>query len=244
MDENLLLPRANDLITLTKNTDKPHFLGFLSEEEAAICLNALKKYSKNILVFGGYEAAERKFLAAIPDWCSNPQFPIKAITIKYNSAYKLTHRDFLGSLMALQIKREAVGDILIDEGRAVVFLREEILDFVSDNLKKIGRVGVRIEQGIKGSLPNKDTFKSFSDTVSSMRLDCVVTSICSVSRNKAIELINSQKVLVNSLSTLKATKTVSDNDTISVRGYGKFYITSSNETTKKARIILKYNKYV
>ncbi len=93
-------------------------------------------------------------------------------------------------------------------------------------------------------MPATSSKKEFTDTVSSLRLDCVVASICSVSRNEALELINDGRVVRNSFTQQKPTLKVANGDVISVRGKGKFEIVSADELSKKGRIILKYTKYV
>ncbi len=244
MEGELLIPRALDLIFLSESTSKPHFLGFLTEEEATTVYTAIKGKTENISFFGGYDNAERTLFCAYPEWCSEIKFPIEAVTFSFNGAYKLSHRDFLGALMSIGIKRESVGDILLDEDRAIVFLRIEVLEFVLTQITKVGRVGVKLSRGYEGDLPQKSILKPFSTTVASMRLDCVVSALCNISRGLATDLIEESKVSLNSVFIEKSTKTVEAGDKLSVRGYGKFYITSDSDLTKKGRIILKYNKYV
>ena len=145
--------------------------------------------------------------------------------------------------MALGITRESVGDILVEDGRAVVFVKNSVLQFVLTQIEKIGRVGVNIKTGYDIPLPKHGELISCTTTVSSMRLDCIVSSLCGVSRNSAVEFIESSRVSVNSLPVLKNKKIVSNGDSVTVRGKGKFYITDCDEYSKKGRIILKYNKY-
>jgi len=244
MKENLFLARISDTVDLSLKTSVPHYFGFLTEEEIASAEIFLKKISCNFSFFGGYDDAQRKVLCCYPDWCENPDFPITPITVNFNSSYSLTHRDFLGSLMALGITRESVGDILTENGRAVIFLRNEVLSFVLTQIEKIGRVGVELEKGYKEPLPITKRLKSFSETVSSARLDCVVSAVCGVSRNSAVAAIEGARVLVNSVCTEKPTKNIVKGDSITVRGKGKFLIDSLEDRTKKGRIILKYSKYI
>ena len=244
MNDDLFFARVEDTLNLSFRTSVPHFFGFLTEEEAAKAGNYLKKITDRFAFFGGYDGAERTILCCMPDWCENPEYPLDAVTVIYNSNYTLSHRDFLGSLMALGITRESVGDILVESGRAVIFLRNEITDFVLTQIEKIGRVGVELKKGYELSLPAAGVLVSCSDTVSSMRLDCVVSAVCGVSRGTAAELIESSRTLVNSLVIEKTSKIITEGDAITVRGKGKFFIVSANEHSKKGRIILKYNKYM
>jgi len=242
MDDKLFSARVNDLAELADRTSSPQFLGFLTEEEAAISHRILQNRYRHCH-FGGYSDAERTMLCLLPDWCESPAFPIDAITFNYNINYKLSHRDFLGALMSLGITRESIGDILVENGRAVVFLKNQITNFVITQINKVGSVGVDVKIGFIKPLPQKGVLINCTDTVSSMRLDCVVSAVCGVSRSNATELIEASKVLVNSLVVEKVTKTLIEGDILTVRSMGKFFIDSASEHTKKGRIVLNYKKY-
>ena len=66
--------------------------------------------------FGGYEDAERTVCLFLPDYAqpedSHPLAVIRAETSSGGTG--LTHRDYLGSLTGLGIRREMIGDILAD----------------------------------------------------------------------------------------------------------------------------------
>lgn len=244
MDSHILVDRICDTADLCERNSIFKFLGFLSEEECVLAERTLEKRSINFEFFGGFSGAKRKVLACLPDWAENAQYPITALTFTFRKSDELQHRDFLGSLMALGIKRETVGDILIEEGRAVVFVLDDIADYVMSEITKIGRVGVKIEKGFDADLPQGDTLMDFSSTIASERLDCVVSALAGVGRNTASEKIALGLVTVNSQVVLKNTKTIVNGDVISIRGKGKFIIESAIDKTRKNRIVLKYKKYV
>lgn len=244
MDSEILVARIHDTADLCDKNQKHKFLGFLSEEECVLAERVLSKRNVKYSLFGGYANARRKVLACIPDWADEAEFPITALTFSFRSDASLHHRDFLGSLMALGIKRETVGDILIGEGRAVVFVLDEVSAHILNNTEKIGRTGVKITVGIDGTLPECDSLTEFADTIASERLDCVVSALSCVSRSTAAEKIALGLVSVNSQVTEKATKNIIAGDIITIRGMGKFVIDSVDERTRKNRIILRYKKYV
>ena len=243
MDIKLLPARIDDLKQISEKSNSPKFIGFLTAEETAI---AVKRFSINEkhTVFGGYEGAERVMLGVLPDWCDDPIFPITAITFTYRTCDKLSHRDFLGALMALGVTRETVGDILIEDGRAVVFVTSDISKFVLTQIEKVGNVGVTLSEGYDTPLPQMGKKLECSETVASVRLDCVVAAICNMSRTQASEKITDGLVMVNSVCITKPTLSVRAYDKITIRQKGKFEILSCNEMSKKGRIILKYNKYI
>ena len=243
MDSNLLLARAKDLLNLCEKTASPKFLGFLSPSQAAIIQTQLGNKAR-YQFFGGYIAAERTLLCFLPDWCEEAQFPITAFTFSYRKCDTLTHRDFLGALMALGITRETVGDILIEDGRAVVFVHSDMAKFIATQITKISNVGVTITEGFVGDLPTCGKKQEFVTTVASTRIDCVVASLCNVSRSDAAARIEDGLVFINSITCEKCTRTVNKGDIVTVRQKGRFEISSCDDFSKKGRIILKYNKYV
>ncbi len=243
MDIKLLPARVGDMLLLCQKTSVPKFLGFLTPTEAASAAASLKNTDK-FCFFGGYEGAERTYLCLMPDWCDEPFFPITAITLTYRKGDRLSHRDFLGALMALGINRETIGDILIEDGRAVVFAADDIADFIMTQITKIGSVGVTLQKGYTEPLPNTATVLSLSDTVASLRIDCVIAALCGFSRGASADAVADGRVSVNSVAVSKTTLCVKPNDVITVRQKGRFKITACDEYSKKGRIILKYEKYI
>lgn len=244
MDDRLFDARVNDTLTICERTCVPRFLGFLTELEASRADTFLRKQNAKFIFFGGFEQAERTMLACLPDWCYECDFPITSLTFIYREEDVLSHRDFLGSLMALGITRESVGDILVEKGRAVIFVSDDIAEFVLTQIEKVGRVGVTVSKGYSSPLPQHGTLAEFSDTVASLRLDGIVSVLAGVSRKTASEIIESGYVSINSVLCEKATRTVNAGERITIRSKGKFYINDVSSLSKKGRIILKYSKYV
>lgn len=243
MDINLLPSRINDLKHICQKTNSPKFIGFLTSDELVIALNQIKPNDRYVL-FGGYENAERLVLGVLPEWCLDPRFPIKAITFTYRNCDKPTHRDFLGALMAIGIARETIGDILVGDGKTVIFVLDDVFKFIMDQIHKVGNIGVLLTEGWVDPLPQNSKLQSFSVTVASTRIDCVVAAVCNTSRKKANEKILEGLVSINSVCVTKSTVNIKPFDKITVRKSGKFEITACDEFSKKGRIILKYNKYI
>ncbi|MBQ7046011.1 MAG: hypothetical protein IJN65_05915 [Clostridia bacterium] len=248
MDTFVLAARFKDAVNLSEQKDIPKFLGFLSEDEAGYMGLLAKNSNVKIVFYGGYPQAERTYVGFFPDrMCPEDNldlFNITALTFTFRKTDILTHRDVLGALMSLGIERDTVGDILIEKGRAVVFLNSKIADYVVNNITKIGRTGVSVQFGYIDPLPQKSELKDITLTVASQRIDAVVAALAGVSRTVACELIESGLVFVNSVTVNKITAQVSSGVTISVRRYGKFGITDIGGTTKKGRVIIKATKYI
>ena len=236
MQTDLIAARVADLQNAVLKGGAPKFLGFLSLEETEF-VKRIFKNGVEFSYFGGHLCAERLFLCVHnKDYCiKDSAYPIDALTVMFRRGDTLTHRDFLGALMSKGIKRETVGDILVEEGRAVLFVSRDISKYILEQVKLIGRVGE--------PLPAASQKVMQSHTVASLRLDCVVAAIIGVSRDKSVKFITEGLVAINSAVTEKTTKTVVVNDKISVRGYGKFTVISVDGVTRKGRTVLVTERY-
>ncbi len=240
----LVLSRACDLYSKTEITSKPFFTKFLSPLEASVLNARFPKSPVYIKSFGGYDDAERKVCAFL---CYDEflQYPITALKFKVKDKNaNLSHRDYLGSVMSLGIKRELIGDIVISGDKSVMFCLDEIADYIADNLSKIGGTGVVVtkEENLF-NLEIKRDFESVSSTVSSMRCDSIVSSALNLARGRASELIEKGLVSLNYEIVKVSHREIKDGDTISVRGHGKFKVQTDGSLTKKGRIHINLLKY-
>lgn len=235
-NDQLFLSKIDDAISLCLTRQQPYFFSFLSERKQALAKNHLQSvYFNNYSFFGGYENSERKVLGLFYDEPEN-KFPISAIEFRYRKCDKLSHRDFLGVLMSLGIERETIGDILVEDGRSVVFVKKELKDYIVSQIYKIGNVGVKICDADVSKLPAGRGFDEASYTVSSLRLDNIVASITNLSREKTKTLILSGNVSHNFLQTQNISQQVTCGDTIIVRGKGKYILNAVLGETRKGRI--------
>ena len=138
-DDIRLLDRVSDWIMAADEKYITKFSAFLDERQCLLCekLMASVKY-ENYRLWGGYENAARRMLYVYPEYgeAESEDFPITAITLLYRKEDKITHRDILGSLMGLRIKRDSVGDILVGEGKSAVFLRSSVAGEVTSVLTR------------------------------------------------------------------------------------------------------------
>mgnify|MGYP006976635591 CR=1 FL=1 len=85
MQEELKLLRARlfDAVQCASLRSIPKFVGFLNAAEALEALKVARETGAKWLLFGGYEDAERVMLGCFPEWDTEKQFPIEAITFSY-----------------------------------------------------------------------------------------------------------------------------------------------------------------
>lgn len=187
---------------------------------------------------GGIEDAERKIILIYPDYLQyrDMDSPITAVSIKGNIA-NLSHRDFLGAILNLGINRDKVGDILIHKEYVQIVLKKEISSFILANLDRIGKQKVIANEIPLISLKSGNIkYKIKHETISSLRLDVLISSAWNLSRKDSQRLIESQKAKVNWEPIDKVAKDIEEGDTISLKGYGRFILSSIEGISKKGRI--------
>ena len=246
-EERLLASHVADMCEASERRSCVKYSTFMNERQATVAMSVLSHlHCDSYRFYGGYENAERKMLCVYPSYSETEDgdFPISAIEFSFRKADRLSHRDFLGSLMALMIKRELVGDILVEEGRAVVFVCDRIAPMILQEVTKIGRTGVRASATDETQVTAKPDFEDIKAVVASLRLDAVVSAVTKLSREKSAELIRSIGAEVNFKRVLSPSGQLDTGDVFSVRGYGKFILSEAGEPTKKGRLHITVKKYI
>ncbi len=243
-EERYLAAHIADLQRISARSGVPRFSAFLNEREAAVAECAVKGHP---VFYGGYDGASRKICGFFEDTYAEEMpkedlFPVRAVTFRFRKCDKPSHRDFLGAIMGLEIKRELVGDILVAEDYALVFCHENAEDLIY-HLGMVGRVGLTAEKGITEPIPAVAT-KKIETTVSSLRLDCIVSAAANVSREKSASLIRSGLVNADFSPCLNISAEVRENTVISIRGSGRYRLSEIRGTSAKGRIRIVIDKYI
>lgn len=241
--EKFFYAKLDDGITLCERRHKPYFFSFLTEREQMLA----ERYMVSLgfcryAFFGGYAGAERQMLGIFSNE-EEEAFPLCALELTFRKSDKLTHRDFLGALMSLGIERETIGDILVEDGRCIIFVKEEIASFIRSQLFKVGNAGIKISDADTGFLPKGRGCDERLCTVSSLRLDAVVAAATGVSREKAKQLVVSGSVSHNYEPCQNISRLTAEKDVLTIRGKGKYVINGVQGETKKHRIKLSMIHY-
>lgn len=179
------------------------------------------------------------------DEYSQPQgegFPIDLVFFQFRKQDKLSHRDFLGAMMGELIKRETIGDICIEEGRAMVACLSSVTPLLLE-ITKIGCCGVKPSLGGQAPIVPKQEYETIQGTVASNRLDAVVALALHQSRENCQKFIQQGLVVLNYEVCQNNAQQLNENDCLSVRGYGKFRLQGFGAYTRKNRINLTIYKY-
>ncbi len=237
--ENLSLRAAKSGIVL--------YSDFLTLPEQRIAQNAAKHAGCSILLYGGGEDSQRKIAAFAKDegMLCKEDHPIVILKAAFDTRFlpkPLTHRDFLGALMGLSIRREMVGDIVVGEGEAYLFVQEKCFGYLLADLKEVGRASVTVTLEEHCPLSAAPNFIESVVTVSSMRADSLVAQIMKVGRSTAAEAISQKYVKADDVTVEKPDKLIRQEQELTVRGFGKYRIGAARPT-KKGRLAVTLYKY-
>ncbi|MCD8005616.1 MAG: YlmH/Sll1252 family protein [Oscillospiraceae bacterium] len=244
-DERILLRHIVDLGQNSQLSGRSRYSCFLDERQLALCTISLEQHLSEggdipeYELLGGYDKAERRVIVFSGYGYTVPFSPV---VFRGRDVGKLSHRDFLGTLMSLDIKREMIGDILVGEKQTVVFVMNSVLPVVEE-ITKVGGVGVTIDHDFHESYVPEKKFEIINATVKSLRIDAVLSDAISVSREKAQAFIRSEGVLLNHLMTFDPSERVNEGDVFSLRGRGKFMLNRVGGMSKKDRIFITIHKY-
>ncbi len=191
--------------------------------------------------YGGRSLAERVILMIGTEDKMDAQKELAMVTIEANEPLK--HREVLGSVLGLGVKREMVGDIVINESRADILVRKEIVFYVLQNLNQIGRQKVQVYQNdLENIVEEEDNEKEICITVPSLRMDAIISGGIGCSRETSAQLIKTQKVKCNHVLATNQSKAMQEGDVLSVRGYGRLIVANILGTTQKGRIKIRLKK--
>ena len=249
-DEDILVKkRLSELIRKSESGGYFTFTNFLGLSEQSIFSEILSGNRVAYTAFGGADGAERVILrfGSPEELGYEEDFPIKTLKIEPKSqkfADKLSHRDFLGSLMNLGIEREMLGDIVIINNVGYLFAKEEICEYICTSLTKIKHTDVTVS--ITESLPEGELYRTEMRKIqlSSERLDAVVAKTFSLSRDDAQSLFKRGLVFVNGKCIESTSYTPKAGEVISARGHGRLIYRGYDSTSKKGKLNVSVELYV
>ncbi|MBP1743704.1 MAG: putative binding protein [Firmicutes bacterium] len=173
-------------------------------------------------------------------------FPVRLVKIEASTKFSdIGHKDYLGAIMSLGIKRERFGDLILEEGACFAAVHEEVCGYLQANLVKVKNSPCRVVVLDPDSTEKPGhRFEMIRISSSSLRLDCITAGICGISRTKSDELIRQGKVLVNYAPATKRDLEIKENDLISIRGHGKFIFNEIEGSTRSGRLKIELKKFI
>ncbi|HIR06862.1 MAG TPA: hypothetical protein IAA71_01545 [Candidatus Pullichristensenella stercoripullorum] len=222
----------------------PTYTRFLEPPMEIACRAAANFAGCEVAFEGGYEGAERRMAGFYAGGAEALSFPIRRLRVDWNARYgSIGHRDILGALMGLGIERETLGDIAMLREGALLFVHEDIADYVAANLESCGRAKVRISPCGEEVAPPEPEGTLLYRTVPSQRLDAVLAAAYDLSRQKAQEMIRAELVKVDHAVETRADARLEAGSLVSARGLGRFRVQEVAGLTRKGRVGLRLFVY-
>ena len=215
-----------------------HFLDLAQRSDFLSLLPSLPPVPWKL--YGGAEGCERQMLRfGSEDACGyDAPFPIQCLKItpvNAKFAEPLTHRDYLGSLMALGMERETMGDIAVRPDGAYLFCEERIALYVTEHFTQARHTALRCETA--EALPEGALFETrrMVVQVASQRVDALIAHVFKMSRGDAQALFPAGKIFVSGRLCESPGYAPKPGDVVSVRGFGRFRYAGVDSLSKKGK---------
>lgn len=256
-DDRLLVSKLLDKIEFVNKRNSVGHTDFLDMRQRQLLERVMLELKiSNYVATGGYKTAERTVLVIYPEKLEeiikNDQFDYNTIfeVVRINLPNELkgmySHRDYLGAIIKIGMKREKVGDIITSKDGADLIVLKESEKYIISGLKELTRFSKAIFQswGIEKLNIEEPKTQLIDIIIPSMRIDSIVSEIIRTSRAKAVTIIKEERVFINHELVTKGAKEVKENDMITVRGKGRFKIGKIINNTRKGNLVLEVEKYV
>ena len=188
--------------------------GFLAPSARRAAMDALARHADADAVCAPAWGERRRLIVGHPPAVARTREDdvVRAVRLEFGGArgssrQELSHRQVLGGVLGLGIDRGACGDIVLDEGGAVVVLADEVGDFVCDYIADVGRRRVVDAQRIDledaaaaSRLARAQLTRGLKwrrRGIASTRADAIVAACFAVSRSEAQSAIRKGLVAVD-----------------------------------------------
>ena len=147
-EDKMCLAQIIDKIEMSRTRGKIECTDFLDMYQVSLAESFLKKNQiQNYKLYGGYPDSERKILIAYPENYTEEMIAknyskfLKVVKIELTEEDKgkFTHRNYLGGIVKLGLKREKVGDIVVAEDGADIIVVSEFAEILKKELPTLTR---------------------------------------------------------------------------------------------------------
>ena len=222
---------AKKNIDKLKNGEATFFLDPNLEKEI------VNKFKGNINIFRPYEEAERIIIYR--------DLKPRVSLFKIITKEKLRHQDIMGSILSLNIKKEVLGDIIVDDNNYYFYILESMNNYILSYFNKVRNINMSLEELPLDHLKNyKRKYKEIIVNVKSNRVDLIVSKLTGLSRRVVKEMISNKDIILNYQVLTNNSYQFKENDIFSIRGYGKYKYVEIINKTKKNNYLVKCLKYI
>ncbi|WP_258838892.1 RNA-binding protein [Mechercharimyces sp. CAU 1602] len=248
-EEHPFIERCLDWVERTRLSHKYSLTPFLDPRQQYILETIANQEIETKLYFdGGYLEAERKRALIVPEYAVPGEDDFMLAFMEITSGgnqLPWKHKDVLGSMLGLGIRRDQLGDITTSSYHSHIILTQEMVEYVSAHLSHVGSHRVMPEplgrDQLKVSIPE---VKERQSSVASLRADTIVAEGFGISRSKSSQLIRAQKCRINWKTIDSPSYPIAPLDMISLTGFGRVKVESIGGITKKDRRWVNLLRYI
>lgn len=251
-DEKMLIAKSLDKYEFCITKNKITYTDFLTITEQSVLKKALKENNiNNYITYGGMKGTDRSLIIFYPEKLSIEMVEknfvniFKIVRIVLPTELKYEHREYLSGVMKLGLRREKIGDIVVNENGADIICLSDISNILENDLRGLTRFrkSTITVESINNINYRETEFEKISIIVSSLRLDNFVSELSKTSRTRSEDIIKEGRVFVNSINETKDSKKINVNDIITIRGKGKFIFDEIERKTSSDKLVIKMRKY-
>lgn len=196
-----------------------------------------KHFKNNIKIFKPYEDTERIIIYK--------DLKPKVSLFKIITKEKLRHQDIMGSILALNIKREMLGDIIVDNNNYYFYILESVNNYILSYFNKVKNINISLEELPLNYLKDyKRKYKEIIINAKSNRVDLIISKLTGLSRRVIKDMISNKEIILNYQTLTNNSYQFKENDIFSIRGYGKYKYIEIINKTKKNNYLIKCLKYI
>lgn len=256
-EDRLLASKLLDKIEFVEKRNTVENTEFLDMRQRQLLEKLLRDIKvDNYVSYGGYKTAERTAIIIYPDKLEeifknnlfdyNTIFSVIKITLPNELKGMYSHRNYLGAVIKIGMRREKVGDIITSKDGAELIVLKESEKYIREGLQALTRFSKAEFETINLSDLKVEEPKTaiVKVIIPSMRIDSILSEIIRTSRAKALNVIKEERVFINHELVLKGSKEVKADDIITVRGKGRFKIKGIVNNTRKGNLVLEVEKYI
>ena len=146
-NDKIITARIEDKLEQCERGSYITTTGFLNMHEQSLAMRIVRGRSDvKSFFYGGYDDAERRIIMFVPDGYADTLegalemiSPLSVLHIKVApGSRKLTHRDYLGSVLSLGLDRSVIGDILVNDKGTAMIVNSDIVDFLLSEFHSAG----------------------------------------------------------------------------------------------------------
>jgi len=238
-DKEEFIVKVYDVLEHLERYSFSYAFPFLDPLEQIIVKEILNEYPNIEYIFNDdIYSSERKQLLI-----NSNEFTISVLQFEYNSKFEtLDHKQVLGALMSTGLKREFIGDILVEDGIVEFAIISDKKEYIINMFTSVSRVNVHLREIDSLKICKKKEIIEIIST--SLRLDCLLSAIFNISRIKSKEYIENGFVKVNYVTVYDCSYMCNlVNETISVKRNGKVMLGGIVSHTRNNRLVIRVFKY-